>query len=235
GSNNHLLFITYSPKHIDVFDLNKFKFVAHSTLPTDNYIRYHCFISKAGNDLTTGTRINENKKKNEMVLVCWKTGLTIEYYEDSNFFVISKLRVCSTIRLFYAYAHVCVNDVILFFGGFGGADVAVLNAVHIYSMIEKQWIKFEYTLPTPLYGCVGLLSEDKKYFHILGGRSDENKVVSRHIKTKVDDWMQERTEKEKQWLAEENEKIEIEQIKGVAQALQINELNKVGLIFFVFD
>ncbi|ETO02114.1 hypothetical protein RFI_35322, partial [Reticulomyxa filosa] len=33
--NNHLLFITYRPKNISVFDLNKFKFLKETSLPID--------------------------------------------------------------------------------------------------------------------------------------------------------------------------------------------------------
>ncbi|ETO33889.1 hypothetical protein RFI_03207, partial [Reticulomyxa filosa] len=43
GSNNHLLFITYPRDNISVFDLNKFQFIKHDTLPTDDFISYHCF------------------------------------------------------------------------------------------------------------------------------------------------------------------------------------------------
>ncbi|ETO22079.1 hypothetical protein RFI_15125, partial [Reticulomyxa filosa] len=44
GSNNHLLFITYSRINISVFNLNTFKFIKHDTLPA-NYIGYHCFVN----------------------------------------------------------------------------------------------------------------------------------------------------------------------------------------------
>ncbi|ETO07175.1 hypothetical protein RFI_30216 [Reticulomyxa filosa] len=47
GSNNHLLFITYYPKYISVFDLNMFQFIKHDTLSiATDYIDYHCFASK---------------------------------------------------------------------------------------------------------------------------------------------------------------------------------------------
>ncbi|ETN98284.1 hypothetical protein RFI_39229, partial [Reticulomyxa filosa] len=42
GRNNNLLFITYSPKNISVFDLNTFQFIKHDTFSVI-YIQYHCF------------------------------------------------------------------------------------------------------------------------------------------------------------------------------------------------
>ncbi|ETO36103.1 hypothetical protein RFI_00960 [Reticulomyxa filosa] len=45
GSNNHLLFITYSYHNISVFDLNTLQFVKHNYLPTQSMILYHCFVS----------------------------------------------------------------------------------------------------------------------------------------------------------------------------------------------
>ncbi|ETO31446.1 hypothetical protein RFI_05673, partial [Reticulomyxa filosa] len=46
GSNNHLLFITYFPNDISVFNLNTFQYEKHSTLPTNDNdrMRYHCFV-----------------------------------------------------------------------------------------------------------------------------------------------------------------------------------------------
>ncbi|ETO11718.1 WD repeat-containing protein [Reticulomyxa filosa] len=75
GSNNHLLFITYYPKNISVFDLNTFQFIKHSTLLTSNYAWYHCFVSKSEN----GKEVKN--KNNEMLLFCGNIGLSIEYYE----------------------------------------------------------------------------------------------------------------------------------------------------------
>ncbi|ETN98909.1 hypothetical protein RFI_38578, partial [Reticulomyxa filosa] len=43
GSNNHLLFITCYPKNIHIFDLNRYQFIKHDTLPILDCIGYHCF------------------------------------------------------------------------------------------------------------------------------------------------------------------------------------------------
>ncbi|ETO34208.1 hypothetical protein RFI_02885 [Reticulomyxa filosa] len=103
GSKNHLLFITYFKKGISVYDLSTYQFIKHETLPTDNLIYYHCFVSKSGNG-------QKNKKINEMLLFCQKTGLSIEYDEDNNTFQFHKLPVCDDIALFFKYAYVCINE-----------------------------------------------------------------------------------------------------------------------------
>ncbi|ETO26508.1 hypothetical protein RFI_10628 [Reticulomyxa filosa] len=45
GNKNDLLFITYYPNNISIFNLNKFQFIKYDKLPINNYINYHCFIS----------------------------------------------------------------------------------------------------------------------------------------------------------------------------------------------
>ncbi|ETO25449.1 hypothetical protein RFI_11687 [Reticulomyxa filosa] len=117
GSNNHLLFITHSPKDIDVFDLHAFQFINHSILPDNiNYnIGCHCFVAKKKNP--------HEKKKDEMILFCKETGLSIEYDEDNNTFQFYTLYVCTTMRSFRLFAYIHVDDLILFFGGYGGIEI----------------------------------------------------------------------------------------------------------------
>ncbi|ETO14707.1 hypothetical protein RFI_22661, partial [Reticulomyxa filosa] len=45
GSDNHLLFMTYFPKNIDVFNLNTFQYAKQEMLPmrNGNRVHYHCF------------------------------------------------------------------------------------------------------------------------------------------------------------------------------------------------
>ncbi|ETO07738.1 hypothetical protein RFI_29652 [Reticulomyxa filosa] len=63
GSNNHLLFITYRPHNISVFDLNTFQFIKHDTLPTRNGISFHCFVSKS-------KMVKMNEAKNKKIMKC---------------------------------------------------------------------------------------------------------------------------------------------------------------------
>ncbi|ETO12333.1 hypothetical protein RFI_25042 [Reticulomyxa filosa] len=110
GINNHLLFITYEIKDISVFDLNTFQFIKHDTLPTNNSIRYHCFVSKSANgQVQEMMKTNEKNKQNyQMLLFCLNTGLSIEYDEDNNTFQLH-LPVCESIVPFDQYAYVCVS------------------------------------------------------------------------------------------------------------------------------
>ncbi|ETO05270.1 hypothetical protein RFI_32126 [Reticulomyxa filosa] len=62
GSNNHLLFITYYPKNISVFDLNTFRFIKHDHLSICyNRVAYHCFVLKSESEQVV-TSTNEKKK-----------------------------------------------------------------------------------------------------------------------------------------------------------------------------
>ncbi|ETO07760.1 hypothetical protein RFI_29630 [Reticulomyxa filosa] len=79
GSNNHLLFTAYYPNRISVYDLNKYTFIKHHTLPyiiSSNNFGYRCFVIKTRNKVS-------NKKKTEMILFCCNVGLSIEYDEQS--------------------------------------------------------------------------------------------------------------------------------------------------------
>ncbi|ETO24695.1 hypothetical protein RFI_12465 [Reticulomyxa filosa] len=180
GSNNHLLFITYASNNISVFDLNTFQIVAHTLLPAYSWIQYHCFVPKP-------EMMKTNKKKiYEMLLFCAKTGLLIEYNEDNNTFQFHQLPVCKDIEPFYQYAYICVNDIILFFGGHYWKDCNhfISKSVHKYSIQENSWTTFQNTLPSQLYGCVAILSEDNTHIHIIGGQNNEKTTVPTHVKTK---------------------------------------------------
>ncbi|ETO07586.1 hypothetical protein RFI_29805 [Reticulomyxa filosa] len=56
-------------------------------------------------------------KKNKMTLFCKMKGLSIEHDEGNNTFEYHRLSVCDDIKNFHKYAYVCINDIILFFGG----------------------------------------------------------------------------------------------------------------------
>ncbi|ETO07552.1 hypothetical protein RFI_29840 [Reticulomyxa filosa] len=216
GSKNHLLFITYPPKKIDVFNLKTYRYVTQNTLPIDEWIWHHCFVSKTDNDLEI---MPKNKNKNEMLLFCKDAGLSIEYNENNNKFRFQNIRVCSTIRSLNQYAYLCVNDVILFFGGHGGTDTGYSKAIHKYSIKENKWIRIQHDLPTRLGRCVGVLSMDKTHVHIIGGGNDAKDAISCHMRINVSEFMKEETVIEKQWIAEEKRieegEREVEDIKRV--------------------
>ncbi|ETO34211.1 hypothetical protein RFI_02882 [Reticulomyxa filosa] len=189
GSNNHLLFITY-PNNISVFNLNTFQFIKHDTLPAGNWIRFHCFVLKSENgqeQKMIKTDQEKNKQSYQMLLFCEKTGLSIEYGEDSNTFQF-RLPICDDIAPFKEYACVCVNDIILFFGGWDCDNGAISKSIHKYLISENKWIIFQNALPSPLGLCVAILNEEDNNIHIIGGVDDKDIMVSTHMKTKVSVW-----------------------------------------------
>ncbi|ETO32983.1 hypothetical protein RFI_04124 [Reticulomyxa filosa] len=216
GSDNHLLFITYRINNISVFNLNTFQFIKHDTLPTSIFdsIRHHCFVLKSenGQEMTKTSEKNRDKKKknNEMLLFCQKTGSSIEYDEDDNTFQFHKLFVCKDIEPFRHYAYVCVNDVILFFGGWDGEldnESVISKSVYKYLIQENKWITFQNILPSPLSFCTAILSEDSMYVHIIGGLNDKRASVLTHMKTKVNEWSSKEEMKKIELKAEEEKNI----------------------------
>ncbi|ETO01615.1 hypothetical protein RFI_35825, partial [Reticulomyxa filosa] len=117
------------------------------------------------------------------------TGLSIEYDEDNNTFQFHQLPVCHNIASFNYYAYVCINDAILFFGGWNDryGDNAVSKSMHKYSIQENKWIIFQNTLPKTLRYCAAILSEDN-HIHIIGGE-DENETSTNEIKYTIQYWI----------------------------------------------
>ncbi|ETO12802.1 hypothetical protein RFI_24575 [Reticulomyxa filosa] len=144
GSNNHLLFITYPPQNISVFNLNTFQYVNHNNFPSEDYwISYHCFISKINN-------------KNEMILFYKKTGLIIDYNENNNLFQFYKISVCD--------------------------KEIISDNIYKYSIAENKWMKLDHILPKPLFDCTAILNNDNTCVHIIGGKDDNNNIVTMHTK-----------------------------------------------------
>ncbi|ETO32429.1 hypothetical protein RFI_04690 [Reticulomyxa filosa] len=135
------------------------------------------------------TNEEKNTKRNyEMLLFCENAGLLIEYNEDDNIFQFHRLPVRGNIVAFNNYAYVCINDIILFFGGSHYRfDCVISNLVHKYS-IKKKWMTFRNTLPSPLFHSVAILSEDNTNIHTIGGSDYNNIALSTNIKTKVRIW-----------------------------------------------
>ncbi|ETO11404.1 hypothetical protein RFI_25972, partial [Reticulomyxa filosa] len=186
GINKNLLFITYFSNNISVFDLNTFQFIKHDTLPTKSLITYHCFVSSSGNGQEQ-KMMKTNKQNDQMLLFCRKTGLSIEYDEDNNTFQFRKLSIHDFIAPFYKYAYVCINDVILFFGGYD--DLVYSKLVHKYSIRKNKWMKFKNTLPSPLRDCVAILSKEDNHIHILGGIDDKKTISKDEMKFITEYWI----------------------------------------------
>ncbi|ETO10980.1 hypothetical protein RFI_26396 [Reticulomyxa filosa] len=184
GSNDHLLFITYYPYDISVFNLNTFQFIKHDFLPDIHHIRayHHCFVLVSENE-------QETMKKNYGMLLFSRTkGLLILYDEDDDTFQFRKASVCADISQFSYYAYVLINDIILFFGGLNNNNGDLSKSVYKYSIQEDEWTTFQDILPSTLHNGVAILSEDESDIHIIGGQHDLHNAVSTHMKTKVRIW-----------------------------------------------
>ncbi|ETN98081.1 hypothetical protein RFI_39441 [Reticulomyxa filosa] len=187
GRNSHLLFITYTYNYISVFDLNTFQYIKHDTLPTDSPIWCHCFVSNSEN-VQGQEMMKTNKQNYQILLFKCNIGLSIEYDEDNNTFQFHQLPVCDDIAQFYYYAYVCINDIIFFFGGWNGmygTDANVSKSVHKYSIRENKWTTFQNMLPSPLYDCIAILSEEDNHIHIIGGQNYKHESVPTYMKIKV--------------------------------------------------
>ncbi|ETO11014.1 hypothetical protein RFI_26361 [Reticulomyxa filosa] len=75
GSNSNLLFITYFINYISVFNLNIFQFIKHDTLPTRNYIQFHCFVSNSENGQGQEMMKKIKKKINKSIKCCCLTRI----------------------------------------------------------------------------------------------------------------------------------------------------------------
>ncbi|ETO06062.1 hypothetical protein RFI_31336 [Reticulomyxa filosa] len=177
GRNNHF-----------VFDLNIFQFLKHDTLPTDNNIWYHCFVSNSENGQGQEMMKTNEKKSKQMLLFVYSTGLLIEYDEDDNIFQFHELPVCDDIEPFKNYAYVCINDAILLFGGYSWGLCIFSKLVHKYLIRENKWMTFQNTLLSPLHDCIAILNEEDNHIYIIGGKNDKDTKVSTHVKTNVRIW-----------------------------------------------
>ncbi|ETO36902.1 hypothetical protein RFI_00161 [Reticulomyxa filosa] len=124
GSADYLLFITYYPNDISVFNLKTFQYIKDDILPV-------------------GCQIEINKQ-NEMMLFYNNIGLLIKYDENKNIFEYHKVRVCATIKISISCVYVCVNDAILFFGD--------SKHVHKYLMTENKWMRYESNTYVHIFG-----------------------------------------------------------------------------------
>ncbi|ETO12155.1 hypothetical protein RFI_25220 [Reticulomyxa filosa] len=145
----------------------------------------HCFVSKSENGQGQ-EMIKTNKQNYQILSFKHDTGFLIEYDEDNNTFQLHQLHVCDEIAKFFMYAYVCINDVILFFGGW--SHTIISKSVYKYSIRENKWTIFQNALPSPLSNCVAVLSEEDNHIHIIGGRDSKKTMVSTHMKTNVHIW-----------------------------------------------
>ncbi|ETN98837.1 hypothetical protein RFI_38651, partial [Reticulomyxa filosa] len=170
--------------NISVFDLNTFELIKHDQLPTNSNICYHCFVSKSENEqVQEMMKTNKKYKQNyQMLLFYREIGLSIEYDEDNNTFQFHQLPVYHDIVSLFRYAYVCIDDIILFFGGLNIYNNTVSRSVHKYSIREDKWMTFQNTLPSPSFDCVAILSEEDSHIYVIGGRDNEKTAIKTNVR-----------------------------------------------------
>ncbi|ETO33116.1 hypothetical protein RFI_03990 [Reticulomyxa filosa] len=194
GKNKHTLVMKYVSVWSNILDIsnksNEFNNYNQWVPFTDN--DNHPIIIASDYANYTGVRAVIGGSNNHLLFITYiphNIRLSIEYDENNNIFQFQRLPVCEKIAPLSYYAHVCINDIILFFGGWNGRfnNVVVSKSVYKYSIRENKWTTFQNTLPSRLRGCVAILDEEDNYIHIIGGRDHEKKVLT-HMKTKVRVW-----------------------------------------------
>ncbi|ETO36598.1 hypothetical protein RFI_00464, partial [Reticulomyxa filosa] len=110
---------------------------------SNNYNQWLPFTDNRNHLIIIGRDQNHNffRAKLSNAVVCSKTLLSIEYDENNNTLQFHKLPVCDDITSFSSYAYVCINDLILFFGGWNsmyGAERFISKSVHKYSIRENK-------------------------------------------------------------------------------------------------
>ncbi|ETO23286.1 tetratricopeptide TPR_2 [Reticulomyxa filosa] len=202
GKKRNLLFISYPPKNLDVFDLDMCKYVSYSTLPTDDgWIWYHCFVLR-------------NPTRNNMLLFYKKTGLSIVYSEENNDFTFDSLHICEDISSLKRYAYLCVNDIILCFGGRSNRSVS--KQICKYSILEDKWTKLQYMLPMPLCDCNAIFDKRSNCVHIIGGKDNKKDNLAVNMKTALKMWK--RHPNEEDWF-----KVNLEAMKICSEMIQYDD------------
>ncbi|ETO30147.1 WD-40 repeat-containing protein, partial [Reticulomyxa filosa] len=210
GSNNHLLFIVYPSRNFCIFDLNKYQIIKNGYLSINCDLTFPCFILK---------------KENEMLLFCRNKGYLLTYNEKTCTISSKKIWICSPMQLLSYYAYIHINNNILFFGGYDGfRSESVSKSLYKYSIEENTWTQLEYTLPLPLYACSAIINEQKDdtFIHIIGGQSNDNILLSTHMKINIKKLIKEESLNEQIWKFKEQEKRDIKMTKKDLSYIQKN-------------
>ncbi|ETO01856.1 hypothetical protein RFI_35583 [Reticulomyxa filosa] len=103
---------------------------------SDNHLLFITQLAKANSGLTE-TKSSETQKKIKILLFHeMGGGLSIEYDENNDKFEFRNLWICTSVRQLSRYACLCINDSVLFFGGFDNDNDSIVHK-------EKQWSKEE--------------------------------------------------------------------------------------------
>jgi len=215
GSKQHLLFITYRPKNIDVIDLNSFEYLTdnlkNNILPVSNgNVDFHCFVS-----------LNLSKKKNgnglnEFLLMSKGETLIIRCDEISKEF---SYQILPFFKNCHSYAYACWNHKQIFiFGGYvNGNGMDGIWKLDIKKK-EKTWEKCDFKIPFAIQDSVAVVSESDSSIHVIGGINDNGERQSTHYVMKLltieeiamiaEYWMRQEKKSKKGWIIEFDEMIE---------------------------
>ncbi|ETO34908.1 viral A-type inclusion protein [Reticulomyxa filosa] len=153
--------------------------VKNNIIPREKHefkIAYHCFVPL--------TMSNE-KVVNHFILFCLNTGLLIKYDERNKTFHYEKLPICPALNDFKSYSFVYLFDFIFLFGGYNSKYEKVKN-VYKYSMKEKTWSEFKFTLPMEISNSFAILSDDDTNVHIIGGWNAKHEIQKMHVSMNIE-------------------------------------------------
>ena len=84
---------------------------------------------------------------------------------------IGPKRICNILGLTDGeLVYLQTKNILLHFGGFDGVRNTDIDSIHQWSMIQKEWIRLEVGLFTPLTSFCCIQTNDDKYIFVLGGR-----------------------------------------------------------------
>ncbi|ETN99652.1 hypothetical protein RFI_37818, partial [Reticulomyxa filosa] len=163
--------------------------------------------------------MNNEKVINHFILFCLNTGLLIKYDEQNKTFHYEKLPICPALNDLKSYSFVYLCDFIFLFGGRNVNTSQKTKSVYKYSMKEKTWSEFKFTLPMEISLSFAILSNDDTNVHIIGGWNARNEIQKMHVTVNVEQLFEKSEllkmarcmiEKERMIENEKNNKYEIE-------------------------
>ncbi|ETO27401.1 hypothetical protein RFI_09731 [Reticulomyxa filosa] len=171
GTDNALLFITRSPRYIEIVDLKTYKYIdnlKNNILPIskDNDVFYHCFIP-----LST----------HHFILISENEIILIQFHQSTHAFEYHILPTCPTLKFCRSFAYVYFNHQIILFGGWDFNKSQCTDSIHIFHVKKKSWSQCNFTLPFPINGSAAVFNPFQFAVHLIGGKNDDRENQSTHF------------------------------------------------------
>ncbi|ETO30866.1 hypothetical protein RFI_06254 [Reticulomyxa filosa] len=172
--DNHLLFISYLT-NVDIVDLRTCQCV-HSLQSLPQSLYHHCMVSLP------------SSLSSSVLLFFKSTALWIDYDESTKSTTttttttttMKRLALIEDLRDYYSYGFVFVQNHILLFGG-RNEEGCRRDDIYLYSVQHNVWTKSKHKLPFKMSGCTAVLSTDRQFIHILGGKNERSERQSLHL------------------------------------------------------